>query len=149
MKLATFNVCWLGNKRFSKMTSYKRLQKPAYIFTGMLLVSQPEGDLLWTTVAGERGTTGIREAVVTGELMNAGELTIEDYKRSWARDPYQPTYRGVDRSVLRFVSDDESYDKRFPDHPLSMVRKILATLPDSVHVESTTQESGDPNPRSG
>lgn len=121
---------------------YKRLQKPAYIFTGMLWVSRPDGDLLWTIVAGERGTTGIREAVVTAELLDAGELTIENYEHSWAQDPYQPAYRGVDQSVLRFISDDECYDKRFPDHPLSTVRKILATLPDSMHIESGPQEGG-------
>ncbi len=107
---------------------YKRLQKPAYLFTGMLLVSgQPEFHV-WTVVAGEHGTTGMREAVITAELMSAGKLTIQDYESSWAQDPYDPAYCGVDRSVLRFVSDDECYDERFPDHPLSKVRKLLATL---------------------
>lgn len=82
---------------------YKRLEKPAYVFTGMLLV--PSQSYVWTVVAGERGTTGVREAVVTAELMNAGKLTIQDYERSWARDPYDPGYRRVDLSVLRFISD--------------------------------------------
>jgi hypothetical protein len=123
---------------------YKRLEVPAYIFTGMLLV--PSQSYVWTVVAGERGTTGVREAVVTAELMNAGKLTIQDYERSWARDPYDPGYRGVDRSVLRFISDDECYDDRFPEHPLSKVRRVLATLPSSVQVGSSgsgTMNTGD------
>lgn len=114
---------------------YKRLEKTASIFTGMLLV--PSRSHVWTVVAGERGTTGVREAVVTDILLKAGKMTIEDYERSWASDPYDPSYRGVDRSVLRFVSDDERYDELFPEHPLSKVRRVLATLPSSVQVEST------------
>lgn len=112
---------------------YKRLERPAYVFTGMLLV--PSQSQVWTVVAGERGTTGVREAVVTSELLTAGKLTVQDYERSWARDPYDPGYHRVDRSVLRFVSDDECYDERFPEHPLSKVRRVLATLPSSVQVE--------------
>ena len=112
---------------------YKRLEKPAYIFTGMLLV--PSQAHVWTVVAGERGTTGVREAVVTTELMSAGKLTIQSYESSWARDPYDTSYRGADRSVLRFVSDDESYDERFPEHPLSKIRRVLAMLPTSVQAD--------------
>jgi hypothetical protein len=83
----------------------------------------------------EIGTTGMREAVITAELMNSAKLTMQDYDRSWAQDPYDHSYGGVDRSVLRFASDDESYDARFPEHPLSKIRRVLATLPDYV-VES-------------
>jgi hypothetical protein len=115
---------------------YKRLDMPAYIFTGMLLVPRDEVAEVWTIVCGERGTTGVREAIVTTQLMNEGKLTIEDYQRSWAQDPYDVTYSGVDRRALRFVSDDESYDEQFPDHPLSKVRRVLATLPSAVGVES-------------
>jgi hypothetical protein len=111
---------------------YKRLQKPAYTYTGMLIARVRQEWLIWTMVAGERGTTGVREAVVTANLMDAGKLTIDDYKLYWAQDPYEPTYRGVDRSVLRFMSDDEIYDEQFPQHPLSKVRRNLATLPNYV-----------------
>ncbi len=111
---------------------YKRLEKPAYIFTGMLLVPRQHGSQVWTLVAGERGTTVVREAVITLELVNAGKLRMQAYESSWAQDPYDPTYRGVDRSVLRFLSDDECYDARFPKHPLSKVRQVLASLPDWV-----------------
>ena len=117
---------------------YKRLEKPAYVFTGMLLV--PSQAHVWTTVARERGTTGVREAVVTTELMNAGKLTIQDYERTWASDPYDPGYRGVERSALRFISDDERYDERFPGHPLSKVRRVLAIVPNSVLVEPPSKK---------
>jgi tetratricopeptide (TPR) repeat protein len=108
---------------------YKCLQLPAYVYTGMLLIPSREAFQVWTIVARERGTTGVREALVTDELMKTGKLTTQDYERSWAQDPYDASYHGVDRSVLRFVSDDECYDSRFPEHPLSMIRRVLTALP--------------------
>jgi hypothetical protein len=117
---------------------FKQLERPAYTFTGILLVPLQSSPQIWTVVATERGTTGIREAVVTAQLFSAGQLTIENYARSWARDPYDPSYREVDQSVLRFVSDDACYDERFPQHPLSKVRRILATLPNFVHMASAS-----------
>jgi len=66
---------------------------------------------------------------------------LQEYGRSWAQDPYEPTYRGVDRRVLRFVSDSDCYDERFPDHPLSKVRRVLAALPNAVRIESPAPES--------
>ena len=39
---------------------YKCLQIPAYSFTGMLFL--PDQQQVWTVVAGEHGTTGVREA---------------------------------------------------------------------------------------
>jgi len=111
---------------------YKRLESPAYIYTGLLVMTGGSFSIVWTAVAGERGMTGVREAVITAEMMKAGELTLESYKRSWAQDPYDPAYHGVERSVLRFLSDDERYDVRFRQHPLSKVRRVLAGIPASV-----------------
>lgn len=81
---------------------YKRLEIPAYHFTCMMLIPCREASLVWTVVCSERGLTGVREAVVATELLQTGRLTIEGYERSWARDPYDSNYRGVDRRVLRF-----------------------------------------------
>ncbi len=73
--------------------------------------------------------------------MNSAKLTIEDYQHSWARDPYDHDYDGVDRSVLRFLSDDECYDERFPEHPLSRARRVLATLPGSIQIQTLNENS--------
>jgi len=114
---------------------------PAYIYTGILLLFTEAGPLVWTIVAGECGTTGVREAVVTSQLLSDGRLTIDGYKQFWAQDPYDPGYHGVDHSVLRFISDDECYDDGFPDHPLSRIRKVLAALPASVQFDLETPHS--------
>jgi hypothetical protein len=113
-----------------------RDQNTGYAYTGMFITSLQLGSLIWTIVARERGTSGLREAIVAGNLIKAGKLTVEDYKRCWAQDPYEPAYQGVDRSVLRFVSDDKNYDAQFPQHALSKVRRVISALPDSVCVDS-------------
>jgi hypothetical protein len=118
----------------------KRLVHPAYLFTGMLFMPHNDAIHVWTAVSGERGITGVREALITAELWNAGVLTPENFELCWAADPYDHTYHGVDRSVLRFVSDDPCYDERFPDHPLSKVRRLLDILPDSVTVGSKASD---------
>src|SRR5262245_56883344 len=110
----------------------------------MLFAPAAEPPQVWTIYAEERGTTGMREAVITTELFNAGSMTLQDYKLSWARDPYDASYNAVDRSVLRFVSDDKSYDDRFPQHPLTKVRRLLAALPSSVYVRLAGDEARSP-----
>jgi hypothetical protein len=111
------------------MFIYKRLDMPAFVFTGMLVVAPAlTNSSAWTIVARERGTTGVREALITANLMAQGKLTPESYKKSWTKDPYDPEYSGVDRRTLRYLSDDESYDSQFPQHPLSKVRRQLRGL---------------------
>jgi hypothetical protein len=117
---------------------YKRMQvqHTGYTYTGMFITAVGSRSLIWTIVALERGTSGLREAVVTAALMKAGKLTLGDYERYWAQDPYDPTYQGVDRIVLRFVSDDEVYDQQFPQHALSKVRRVIAALADHVRFDA-------------
>jgi hypothetical protein len=107
----------------------KKLFMPAFVFTGILVVAPgSETSFVWTVVCVERGTTGVREATITAMLINDGKLTHESYVSSWAQDPYDPAYSGVDRSSLRYLSDDESYDLQFPQHPLSKVRREMKKL---------------------
>ena len=115
---------------------YKQLQRPAFIFTGMLWMPVAGQWLIWATIDGERGTTGVREAAVTARLFNAGELSVDAYQESWARDPYDPTYNGVDHSTLRYVSDDDKYDADFPFHPLSKVRRTLRQISAAESIQS-------------
>jgi hypothetical protein len=107
---------------------YKRLRIPAFTFFGVVATPVPHGTWTWLVVAYERGTTGVREAVITSKLVEAGQLTLESYEASWAQDPYDPSYRGVDGKTLRYVSDAEEYDAAFPDHPLTKVRRELRRL---------------------
>jgi len=86
--------------------------------------------------------TGVREAIVTATLISEGKLKPQEYELHWAHDPYESAYSGVDRSALRSLSDDESYDEQFPLHPLSKVRRTLAALPSNVECDSLRTRSG-------
>lgn len=122
---------------------YKRLAQPAYIFTGILFLKRHAAREVWTAVSGEKGVSGVREAVVAAELFKSGKFSSKaDFEQLWASDPYDADYRGADRSVLRFVSDDECYDERFPDHPLSKVRRLLLAVPGSSRVGATSAGVG-------
>jgi serine/threonine protein kinase len=109
---------------------YKKLDPPAYIFTGMLFLPDAHCCHLWSIVAGERGPrTGVREATIKSELLAEATANVADLERRWAQDPYDPDYHRVERAVLCCLSDDARYDERFPDHPLTKVRRIMAALP--------------------
>jgi len=120
--------CFPDSRGTAASWIYKRRHGHGYVFTGMLFLPLSDVTQTWCIVAGERGTTGLREAVVTARLLEAGTLTVKSYVRSWACDPYDAGYNGVDRSVLCFVSDDESYDEEFPWHPLTKVRRVQTEL---------------------
>ncbi|MFY9940135.1 MAG: hypothetical protein WAK33_24855 [Silvibacterium sp.] len=115
---------------------YKTLEEMAYMYYGMLIFPRNDVDIIITVVSKELGTTGVREAVVTKEVFDQGRLDAREYERSFARDPYDPGYDGVDRSILRFISDDPIYDSRFPDHPLTKVRRLLVELPACISFDA-------------
>jgi hypothetical protein len=69
----------------------------------------------------ERGLTGVREAVVLAEFLKVGSDDME----GWAADLYDPSLR---TEPLRNISEDEKYDAKFPDHPLSRVRRQMRHL---------------------
>ncbi len=123
---------------------YKRLQAPAYVFTGMFMTPMGGAPLVWTIVDGERGVTGVREAVIGAEMWGSGQTkNIEDYERIWPQDPYDMLSLGVDRSVQRFISDNEEYDSRFPDHPLTGVRRFLDDLCIWIQSDSHTPDQNE------
>lgn len=111
---------------------YKREDLPAYSYTGMLYLQLDDLGYVIAIAAEEQGTTGVREAVVTASLFEEGKLTLETYESGWFRDPYDSGYRGP---ILRSLSDDESYDPSFPDHPLSKIRRTLADLRTSIRLD--------------
>src|SRR5271166_5565897 len=48
---------------------YKREQLPTYIYTGMLVITLGRVEFVLRAVYGEHGTTGVREAFITSQLL--------------------------------------------------------------------------------
>lgn len=124
---------------------YKRIQGTGYRYTGLIVVEFREYWCQITGVFSERGVTGVREAVLTSNLLKAGTIRIRKhpfyrriftrasgYVEGWFSDPYDAEYRGI---VLRSVADNEEYDGQFPDHPLTRLRSTLKTVRNSLHFD--------------
>jgi hypothetical protein len=96
--------------------------------------------------ASEDTVTGVREALITHELMlAAGESEKEQLKRNvfpieWKFERYHPGTRG---EIAYLLSDDEKHDAAFPHHPLTRVRRWLR------HIERTFRVAPVEEPRVG
>lgn len=87
-------------------------------------------------VGKEKGRTGMRDAVISTEFLQSGELGfIEDpetgkgYMQGWNRDPYDPNFV---KGFLMNISEESKYDGQFPEHPLSIVRAAVKSIIDTT-----------------
>ena len=109
---------------------YKREQLPAYEYTGMVIIPRDAHHFVVTVASVERGTTGMRDAIVTSQLLQQGRLdptkTDANHRiEGWFSDPYDSKY---DATALNSIADGEQYDSVVPSHPLSKVRGTLRTI---------------------
>lgn len=58
-------------------------QPPKLIYSGQIVTSW----LIWTIVAHERGTTGVRPSIVFAHLVQTGKLDPRDFERLWGAGP--------------------------------------------------------------
>ena len=116
---------------------YKREQLPAYAYTGILIVRGSPDHFQFTVASIERGTTGVRDALVTARLMEQGRLdpTKTDSTgriKGWFFDPYDSTF---DSKTINSLADAEEYDSLVPSHPLTKVRRTLRSLQATLSVK--------------
>lgn len=75
---------------------------------------------------GEEGVTGSRDAAVFAQWMqNKKDLSSTD---GWTCDPYDSTFQ---RGLLMNLSEEQYYDRYFPNHPLSKCRELLKFIKDN------------------
>jgi hypothetical protein len=79
---------------------------------------------------------GDREFIME-KLMSSGKFKMGTFD-GWAEDPYQPSFKGP---ALRNKSEDEKYDAKFPDHPLSRCRKTLANVIATIKIDEAVSKS--------
>lgn len=71
----------------------------------------------------EIGTTGIRDVMIFDMLRRKGE--IKEDMENWTFDPYDSS---ITKGYLMNQSEYEMYDEIFPEHPLTVVRKLVKYL---------------------
>ncbi|MBM9622958.1 hypothetical protein ACFU9F_20905 [Streptomyces zhihengii] len=98
-------------------------QAHGQVFIGSFTVPRAECSTVVKIQAPERGTTGMREAMVMARVGPG------DYFRP---HPYAP---GLQGGLPFHEADHARWDEQFPDHPLSRVRRVLAELAATVRVE--------------
>jgi hypothetical protein len=105
---------------------YKRREGFAYIYTGMLVMPFEQRTLVWTMVAGKRGITGVREALISSQLFEQGRLVFEDDGNVRVVERDAPD--GGDGAPLSAFCDREEFDALVPTHPLSILRRELQAV---------------------
>lgn len=85
----------------------------------------------------EHGISGLREAALIAEKLECGEIQLDPDGvgiAGWMRDPYDAARTS---GLARTLADDEAYDQRFPEHPLSRARRFLKTAEASVSLSDS------------
>jgi hypothetical protein len=84
----------------------------------------------------EQGTTGVREAIVLHELLGNGEIIIDQNTKpgpipGWVPSADDPAFESL---FTGNRSQEEKYDTRFPNHPLSRTRVLLRHIRNTICV---------------
>lgn len=117
-----------------------KYERSMYAYEGTLIIPFKNAQYTVTIHSFERGTTGERDALVTSQLVERGELEIESGAapgepgriKGWFQDPYDPSYQG---RAIYSMSDDDRVDALFPNHPLSKIRKCLGQIQATLAID--------------
>ncbi|MFD0142689.1 MULTISPECIES: hypothetical protein [unclassified Streptomyces] len=97
-------------------------QAHGQVFIGSFTVPRAECSTVVKIQAPERGTTGMREAMVMAQVGPDAFFRAH---------PYAPEVQG---GLPFHAADHARYDAEFPDHPLTRVRNVLGALAEAAGV---------------
>lgn len=89
----------------------------------------------------ERGITGMRECVLLHEKLESGAVHLDPDSGEmvgWMKDPYDIARTA---GLARSLADDDEYDQRFPDHPLSRARRFLSAAQGNISVSGAIRSA--------
>ncbi|MBZ9639429.1 hypothetical protein [Streptomyces sp. PSKA30] len=93
------------------------------VFLGSWTVPKAGCSTVLKVQAGEGATTGMREAMVMAQVGPAAYFRPHPYAD------------GLQGGLPCHAGDDEQWDARFPDHPLTAVRAVLHRLTPTVRLD--------------
>lgn len=105
------------------------LEPRGFAFLGSVTVPFRDCSYVLKFQAAEGQPTGLREAMVMMEVMDVGDINVDDESgriSGWCADPYDPD---LEYQPMRNQADAVHWDAKFPGHPLSRVRAALDDLP--------------------
>ncbi|CAN5906300.1 hypothetical protein BH11MYX4_BH11MYX4_32600 [soil metagenome] len=114
--------------RVATRTIFKAPQEPTGMtYLGSITLPFRDFSFVLKMQCREHGTTGMRDVVVLEAMLGKGQVTLREdgTMKGWMQDPYDPSFQAP---LLRNLSDDETYDALFPEHPLSRLRSTLRAL---------------------
>lgn len=120
----------LAGCRAVRVVMKARLEPRGFAYIGSFTLPFADCSFVLKVQSTERGITGVRETAVLA--MHGDKFEIDEATGTiagWMQDPYDPTHRC---EFMRNHSDDERYDRGFPDHPLTRVRRSLHEITESV-----------------
>jgi hypothetical protein len=97
----------------------------AAVYVGSITVPFHDFSFVIKMQAAERGTTGMREAMLVARALNDGTGSIQDGK-------FVPHGWSV---------DDEQFDKLLPKHPLSRLRQELKIIAGSLRIDEKVKRA--------
>lgn len=128
---------WSANGCKGVRTILKLAQAPqGTTYVGSITVPLAAASFVVKVGCAEGGMTGTREAFTASTLIKAGKLAIDADSKNligWASDPYDSSRRDP---LMRNLSEDEAYDEKFPQHPLSRLRRYLSRIAPSIRLDA-------------
>lgn len=132
-----------GAEMLRGIFKYRSPQNPlAIMYAGIIWIPFMECCLQINIEAVEQGTTGIREAIVCSMMMEDETLQEEEsFAPPIKVDSAEDMFKHMGAQPLRVISsDDEKWDEKFPEHPLSLVRRHLKTVTETIKLEKSMHE---------
>lgn len=88
--------------------------------------------------AAEIDGLGDREKIIAARLLLEDEIRQKgDTYEDWASDPYKKEY---EEGTLMNRSEEAEFDKEFPEHPLTQVRKVLDLIGKGIEFDDVISQ---------
>ncbi|WP_196891463.1 hypothetical protein [Aureivirga marina] len=90
--------------------------------------------------ANEAGITGMRDATIMNNLLAENKTSNDEFiPKNWLNDPYD---KNCKKGTMMNLSEDQKYDSDFPNHPLSLTRKMLKKIAEEIKFDSKLENIG-------
>jgi hypothetical protein len=141
--LVSGDLLWLRETPVVRAIRKHPKQPRGMVYIGELTLIARAGIFILTATCTEVGMTGLRDSVISAECMVSGAISLDLSTKSmvgWFCDPYDPS---GNYPCMPNISEQEKFDERFPDHPLSRCRRYLNRMQESLEFDKTFFELPD------